>query len=82
MHSANEDILSAVVVVVSDGNPNVESSSRKTGVGGDIREVTVAIVLEKPVGVLLRGFLQGQNVGSIGEENVQVSVVMYRKTSP
>ena len=58
MHAANEDILAAVVVVIADGNPIVEPRSRKAGLGGDIREVALAVVLEKPVGVLRGGLLQ------------------------
>jgi hypothetical protein len=59
MHAANEDILSAVVVIIADGNPDIESRSSEASLGGDIREVALAVVLEKPIGELRRGFLQG-----------------------
>jgi hypothetical protein len=53
MHAGNEDILAAVVIVIADGNAIVEPRSRQSGLGRDIGEVALPVVLEKPVGVLI-----------------------------
>ena len=76
MNSANEDVLVTIVVIVSDGDAIVETRARESGLRGNIFEVTVAIVLEEPVGVLGRALLQGRDVGSVGEIDIEVAVVV------
>ena len=76
MHSANEDILVTIVVIVSDGDAIVETRAGESGLCCNVFEVTVSIVLEEPVGVLGRALLQSRDVGSVGEIDIEVAVVV------
>src|SRR5450756_72375 len=76
MNPANKDVLVTVVVIVSDGDAIVETRARQSGPLGNIFEVTVAIVLEESIGVLRRALFQSFDVGSIGEIDIQVAVVV------
>ena len=76
MNAADEDIFVAIVIVIADRDPVVEAHARQTGLDGDILEVTLAVVFEEPVGVFGRVFLQRLYVGSVGEEDIQIAVVV------
>src|SRR5260370_23766709 len=76
MNSANKDILVAIVVIVSNGDAIVETSARQSGLFVNILEVTVAVVLEKSIGVLRRALFHGRDISSIGEIDIQAAVVV------
>src|SRR5664279_3310662 len=76
MNSANKDVLVTVVVIVSDGDAIVETRARQSGPPGNILEVTVAIVLEEPIGVLRRALFQSRDVSSVGEIDIEVAIVV------
>src|SRR5450432_692443 len=76
MNAANEDVFVTVVVVIADRHAVVEAHARQAGLGGNIFEVALAVVFEEPVGVLGRALFQGLNVGSVGEKDIQIAVVV------
>ena len=76
MDAADKEVLVAVVVVVADGGGCVVAAAGQAGLLRDIRKMALAIVGKQPVGVLGRGLLQRSDIGAVGEEDVQVAVVV------
>src|SRR5271157_4486661 len=76
MHAAHEDVFVTVVIVIADRDGVVEAYTRETGLFGDIFEVAFPVVFEEAVGVLCGGLFQRPNIGSVGEENIQIAVVV------
>src|SRR5271157_309509 len=76
MHAAHEDVFVTVVIVIADRDGVVEAYTRETGLFGDIFEVAFPVVFEEAVGVPSRGLFHRPNIGSVGEENIQIAVVV------
>jgi len=76
VHAGDENVLEAVVVVVADGDSVVEAGAGEARAFGDVFEVAVAVVLEEAVGVFRGGLLQRSDVGAVGEEDVEMAVVV------
>ena len=76
MHAADEDVLVTVVVVVADRHAGIVASSGEARFRGDVFEVAGAIVFEQAVGVLRRALFERADIGSVGEEDIQLAVVV------
>ena len=74
--ATHEDVLVSVVVVVANGDARVETGTCQAGLRGHIRKVALPVVLEEAVVVLRRGLLEAADVGPVGEEDVQGTVVV------
>ena len=76
MHAGHEDILKAIVIVVADGNSDVEALAGHAGCGGHISKRAIAIVAEEAVGVLRTIFHQSGHGRAVHDVNVQQPVVV------
>lgn len=76
MDAGDEDIREAIVIVVTDGDTDVEAFAGETGFGGDVGEVAFAVIREQTVGVLGGRLFEGSDIGAVGEEDVEIAVVV------
>jgi hypothetical protein len=76
MHAADEDVFVTVVIVIANRDARVVTRAGQTRRFGHVREMAVAIVAEQAIEILRRGLLQAANVGAVGEEDIQLAVVV------
>ena len=76
MHARDKNVFIAVVVVVADRDAHVVAGAREPGLFGYVGEVAVAVVLEEAVGIFRGSLLERLDVRSVGEENVELAVVV------
>ena len=76
MDSGDEDVRMAIVVVVANGYTDVKSRSLESCLFGDVGESAITVIAKETVVILRRSFLQGGNVGAIGEEDVGAAVTV------
>ena len=76
MNAADEDVLVAVVVVVANGHAGIVAGAREARFLGDVLEGAVAVVVKQAVGVFRRSLLKGLDIGAVGEEDIQLAVVV------
>ncbi len=74
MQAGYEQIGMAIVIVVTDRNSDVVSCASQTGGVGNVREDSIAIISKKPIAIFRRVFLQGGDVGAIGEKNIWAAI--------
>ena len=74
--AADKEILVAVVVVVADGRGDVVAVAGQSRLFRNVREMALAIIGKQTVRVFGRGLLQRSDIGAVGEEDVQVAVVV------
>src|ERR1019366_3956413 len=76
IHAADKDVLVSVVVVVSDGHAGIVPSPGEPSLFRHIRKRAVSVVMEEPVPVFRRSLLQAGYVRTVGEKDIQVSVIV------
>ena len=76
MDSGEENVRMAIVVVVANGYSDVKSRSLESCLFGDIGESAITVVAKETVVILRRGFLQGGDVGAVGEEDIGAAVAV------
>ncbi len=76
VNAGDEDVRMSIVVVVADGNADIESCPFQPGLFCHVRERAVAVVAEEAVEVLRRGFLQRCDVGAVGEEDIGAAIAV------
>ena len=76
MNASHEDIFVTVVVVIADGYSVVETYPREASLFSGVFEVAFSIVFEEPVGIPRGSLFQRPDIGAIGEENIQIAVVV------
>ena len=76
VHSADEDILVAVVVIISDGYAHIETGAGQTGGVGYILKAPLPVIAEKAIEVFRRGLLQAADIRSIGEEDIGRAIIV------
>ena len=79
--AGDKDVFISVVVVIADGDADVVAGSGQAGFFGDVGEVALAVVFEEAVVVLRRILLQSLDVGAVGEEDVELAVVVVVEDS-
>ena len=76
MHPAYKDVFIPVVVVVADCNAIVVAATCKTGLGCNVGEMTVPVILKKTVEKLRGRLVQRSDVGSVREEDVELAIIV------
>ena len=76
VNAGDKDIRMSIVVVIPDGDANIESCSLQPGLLCYVREHAVAVVAEEAVGVLRRGFLERCDIGAVGEEDIGTAIAV------
>ena len=76
VNSGDEEIGMTVVVVVADGDSNVEAGALQARLFGDVGKDAVAIVAEEAIGVFGDVLLHGCEVGAVGKEDVGSAVAV------
>ncbi len=66
----------AIVVVVGDRNAHVVAGAGQASRIGHIGKCALAVIAEQAVAVLGRVFLQGGDIGAVGEEDVRTPVAV------
>ena len=82
IHARHKNIFVSVIVVVADGDADVVTGSRQPGLLGYVSEMSVAVILKQAVGIFRGGFLERLDVGSVGEENIELAVVVVIEAQP
>src|SRR5580692_6435787 len=79
MHPGDKDVFVSVIIVIADGDPDVKSAPGEPGFFRDVRKRAISVVMEEPIPIFWRSFLQTGYVGTVCEKNVQIAVVIVIK---
>ena len=74
-----KNVFVAVVIVVADGHSDVITRTGEPGFFGYVLEVAVAIVFKETIRVLRGTLAKGLDVGAVGEENIQLAIIVVVK---
>ena len=74
--AADEDVLISVIIVVANGNRGIVTGACESRFFSHVGKCSIAIISEQPVRVFWRGLFQARDIGAVGEENVQISVIV------
>src|ERR1700691_6235912 len=76
INPGDKNVFVAVIVVVADRYADVEACSRETRLFCHVREVSMPVIFEKAVVVLRGVFAKRAQIRPVGEENVELAVVV------
>src|ERR1035441_4719153 len=76
VHAADEDVLVAVVIVISNGHADIVAGAGQTGGGRHILEMSLSVIAEKAIGVSGSCLLQATDIGAVGEEDVERAIIV------
>src|SRR6267378_4187639 len=76
IHAGDEDVGETIVVIVRRGNPHRVSIAGHAGLLRNISECQITVVLVQPVVELGTGFTQRRDGSSVGEINIEATIIV------
>ena len=77
--AGDKDVFVSIVVIVGHRDAHIIAAAREACLFGHIREVPMAVVFKKTIEIFRRGLTERFNVRPVGEEDVQLAVVVVVK---
>ena len=79
--SGDVEIGPSVIVIIDSGSPHAVPFTRHSGSSRHLRKGSIMIVVVQPIGKCRVAFVQARNAGAVGEENIEITVVVVVQQS-